>query len=137
MTNRQLLIAWIMDTFREAVWAPLSLFGFYLLGLIFHVYKRFPSLDIPIHFLGGVAITYFYRCAIKYSQKLVGEVPLPIQVLLAITCTGTTAILWEFYENFADYFLGTHMVRGLQDTIVDLFNGLFGALVFSLLYRRS
>jgi len=28
------------------------------------------------------------------------------------------------------------MVRGLQDTIMDLFLGLFGALVFSLFYKR-
>ena len=136
MTNRIPLVTWIVESTREAAWAPLSLFGVYWLGLIFHVYKRFPSLDIPIHFLGGVAITYFYRCAIKYSQTIVGETPLPIQILLAITCTGTTAILWEFYENFADHFLGTHMVRGLEDTLMDLLMGLTGALVFTLLYRR-
>jgi len=35
-----------------------------------------------------------------------------------------------------DFFVGTYMVRGLQDTIMDLFLGLFGALVFSLLYKR-
>ncbi len=136
MTNRTPLVTWIIDTFREAARAPLSVFGFYLLGLTFHVYKRFPSLDIPIHFLGGVVITYFYRSAIKRSEKFVGEIPLPIQILLAFTCAATTTIFWEFYENFADHFLGTHMVRALQDTLVDLFNGLLGALVFTLLYKR-
>jgi len=29
------------------------------------------------------------------------------------------------------------MVRGLQDTMMDLFLGLLGALVFSLFYRRK
>ena len=91
---------------------------------------------MPCHFLGGVAITYFYRAAIKHSQKFVGAIPFPVQILLAFTCTGTTAVLWEFYENFADAFLGTHMVRGLQDTLVDLLMGLSGALVLSLFYRR-
>jgi multisubunit Na+/H+ antiporter MnhB subunit len=66
----------------------------------------------------------------------VGEIPFPIQILFAITCTGTTTILWEFYENILDYFAGTHMVRGVQDTIVDLFVGLLGALVLSLFYKR-
>ena len=126
---------WIFATLKEAAWAPLSVFGFYWVGLMLNLYKLFPTLDIPTHFLGGVVITYFYRSAIRRSQKLVGEIPLPIQVLFAITCTGTTTIFWEFYENFADTFLHTDMVRGLQDTIMDLFVGLLGALVFSIFYR--
>jgi len=135
MHNRQ-ISAWIFDTLREAAWAPLSVFGSYLLGLAFRLFEIFPFLDIPTHFLGGVAITYFYRVAIQHSQTLVGKIPFPIQVVFAITCTGTTTILWEFYENIFDFFFGTQMVRGLEDTIMDLFIGLLGALVLSMFYRR-
>lgn len=134
--NKQ-LIAWITNTLREAAWAPISVFGFYLLGLALGLYDLFPPLDIPTHFMGGVVITYFYRVAIRNSQKLVGEIPLAIQILFAFTCTGTTTILWEVCENILDFFLGTDMVRGLQDTIVDLFLGLLGALVLSLFSRRK
>ena len=136
MTNRQQLITWIFATLREASWAPLSVFGFYVIGLAFQLFKLFPWLDIPTHFIGGVAITYFYRSAIQNSQRIVGSIPFPIQILLAFTCTGTTIILWEFYENLLDYFFGTHMVRGLEDTILDMFWGLLGALVLSAFYRR-
>jgi hypothetical protein len=45
-------------------------------------------------------------------------------------------VLWEFYENTIDHFFGTHMVRGLEDTIMDLAMGLLGALVLSVLYRK-
>ncbi|RPI94143.1 MAG: hypothetical protein EHM40_07535 [Chloroflexi bacterium] len=134
--NKQQFTAWIPATLREAAWAPLGVLGFYLLARSFLLFKLFPPLDIPTHFLGGVAITYFYRVAIRHSQKVVGEIPFPIQVLFAITCTGTTAILWEFYENILDFFFDTGMVRGVEDTIVDLFVGLLGALVLSLFYRR-
>lgn len=127
---------WIWTSLREAAWAPLSVFGFYAVGLAFRLFKSFPYLDMPTHFMGGVVITYFYRAAIRNSQKIVGDIPYPVQVLLAITCTGTTTVLWEFYENLADYFLGTQMVRGLEDTIVDLLLGLSGALVLSLFYKR-
>lgn len=136
MINRQQFANWILVTLSEAAWAPLTVLGFYGLGLTFHLFKLFPPLDIPTHFLGGVVITYFYRAAVRNSQKLVGEIPFPIQVLFAITCTGTTTILWEFYENILDYFAGTQMVRGVQDTVVDLFTGLLGALVLSFFYRR-
>jgi hypothetical protein len=136
MTNKQQLFTWIIRTLREAAWAPLSVFGFYILGLAFHLFSLFPPLDIPVHFTGGAVITYFYRSAIRHSQELLGEIPLPIQILFAFTCTGTTTILWEFYENILDFFFGTHMVRGLEDTLMDLLMGLLGALVLSLFYRR-
>jgi len=136
MTNRQQLITWIFATLREAAWAPLIVFGFYIIGLAFQLFKLFPPLDIPTHFIGGVAITYFYRSAIQNSQRIVGAIPLPIQTLLAFTCTGTTIILWEFYENLFDFLFGTHMVRGLEDTILDMFLGLLGAMVLSAFYRR-
>jgi hypothetical protein len=135
MLNKSQVMTWVIDTLREAAWAPLAVLGFYALGLTFHLFDLFPPLDIPTHFLGGVVITYFYRVAIRHSQKLLGEIPLLIQILFAITCTGTTTILWEFYENILDIFAGTQMVRGVQDTIVDLFVGLFGALMLSLFYR--
>ena len=133
--NKQPLTTWIVETLRKAAWAPLSVVAFYAIGLTFHLFELFPILDIPSHFAGGVAITYFYRVAIRQAQKLVGEIPVPIQVLLAFTSTGTTTIFWEFYENLLDFFLGTHMVRGLEDTIVDLAVGLSGALMLSLFYR--
>jgi len=136
MTNRQPWGHWLSQTLREAAWAPLGVFCAYSLGLFLQLFKLYPALDMPCHFLGGVAITYFYRVAIKHSQKFVGAIPFPVQILLAFTCTGTTTVLWEFYENFADAFLGTHMVRGLEDTLVDLLMGLSGALVLSVFYRR-
>jgi hypothetical protein len=134
--DKQQISDWLLAILRDAAWAPLSVLGIYGLGLTLHVFKVFPSLDMPVHFLGGFMITYFYRAALRHAQKLVGEIPLPIQVLCALTCTGTTAVLWEFYENIMDFFVGTHMVRGLQDTLVDLLMGLLGALIFSLVYRR-
>jgi hypothetical protein len=136
MLNKPRLTTWIVETLREAAWAPLGVIAFYAIGLTFHLFELFPILDIPSHFVGGVAITYFYRIAIKHAQRLVGEIPFPVQVLLAFTSTATTTIFWEFYENLLDFFLGTQMVRGLQDTIVDLFVGLLGALILSLFYER-
>ena len=130
------VVAWVIDTLREAAWAPIVVFLFYWVARSLQLFVYFPPLDIPTHFMGGVVITYFYRVAIRNAQRLVGEIPFPVQVLFALTCTGTTTIFWEFYENIFDYFFHTQMVRGVTDTVVDLFVGLLGALVFSLLYRR-
>lgn len=136
MNNNQKLLNWIGTTLREAAWAPVSVIIFYAIGLLFHWFDMLPALDIPTHFMGGVAITYFYRSAIYNSQKYLGDIPQPIQILFAFTATGTTTVFWEFYENLSDYILRTHHVRGLNDTIMDLFIGLFGALVLSLFHKK-
>lgn len=136
MKNNQALKNWVWDTLREAAWAPLCIVGIYALGLALDLYDLYPWLDMPTHFLGGIAITYFFRSAIRNSQNLTGVIPYPIQVLLAFTSTGTTIILWEFYENTIDYFFGFNTVRGLEETVVDMAMGLAGALVLSLLYGK-
>jgi len=134
--NQQKITNWIFATLRESAWAPLGMLTFYAIGLAFGLFKMFPPLDIPTHFMGGVAITYFFRSAIKHSQQFLGDIPALIQTLSAFTCTGTTIILWEFYENAFDFLFGTHMVRGLDDTVLDMFVGLMGALVLSLFYKQ-
>jgi len=135
--DRKQFIPWVVATLRDSAWAPLSVFLFYLFGLALHLYDRFPPLDIPVHFMGGAAITYFFRGAIRNLQNFLGELPALVQTIFAFTCTGTTIIFWELYENAFDFLLGTHMVRGLEDTIVDMVLGLLGALVVSVLYRGS
>lgn len=127
---------WILTTLRQAAWAPLSVIGFYVFGLAFHLFDLFPPLDIPTHFFGGVAITFFFRSAIRNSQKFLGEIPFLIQVLLAFTATGTTIIFWEFYENILDFVFEAHNVLGLSDTLKDMVVGLLGALALTLFYRR-
>jgi hypothetical protein len=134
--NTSELVNWILTTLRESAWAPFSVLVFYLIGRSLQLFDLYPRLDIPTHFIGGVAITYFYRSAIRNSKGIVGGIPTSIQILFAFTCTGTTIILWEFYENLFDFFFGTHMVRGLEDTILDMFLGLLGALVLTIFYRR-
>lgn len=136
MPNKRQFFGWVSSTLRESAWAPLGVVAVYLIGLAFRLYLIFPPLDIPTHFLGGVAITYFYLSAARNSQKFLGNIPFPMQVLLAVTSTGTTTVLWEFYENIVDYFLGTHMVLGLEDTLKDMFLGLLGAVVLALFQRR-
>ena len=136
MNSKQQFVNWIITTLREAAWAPLAVICFYAIGLALNWYDLFPPLDIPSHLLGGAAITYFYISAIKHLQGMVGEIPSLIQTLLAFTSTGTTIIVWEFYENALDFLFSTQMVRGLEDTIIDMFVGLMGALFLSLFYKR-
>ena len=137
MNNRQAFLNWILKTLRESAWAPVSLYIIYRTAKAFGAYQAYPPLDIPTHFMGGVAIAYFYRSAIANSQKLVGSIPVPIQILFTLTCTGTTTVLWEFFEYISDFFFHTNMILGLEDTLKDMFFGLLGGLILLLLIPRS
>ena len=137
MDHKQPLVKWILVTLREAAWAPLSIIVFYVIALALHLFDLFPRWIFQAIFWVAWRSRIFSRSAIKNSQSIVGNIPLLVQIIFAFTCTGTTIIFWEFYENLLDLFFGTHMVRGLEDTIVDMFLGLLGALVFTLLYRKT
>ena len=135
--TRQHLFAWILTTLREAAWAPLGVVGIYGIGLIFGWFDDYPALDMPTHFLGGMAITYFYQAAIRNAQVYVGTIPPLVQVLFAVTSTGTTTVLWEIYENLLDHFFGTHTVRNVQESVIDMALGLAGAVVLVVMRRSN
>jgi hypothetical protein len=137
INKNQKLLNWVLVTLRESAWAPVSVFVIYRIAKAFGAYLAYPPLDIPTHFMGGVAIAYFYRTLIANSQKLVGSIPLPIQILFALTCTGTTTVLWEFFEYISDFFLHTNMILGLEDTLKDMFLGLLGGAILLIWLRAG
>jgi hypothetical protein len=129
---------WIKKTFRQSAWAPLAVFIFYAVAAKgFNAYIVFPWLDMPTHFCGGMAITYFYLVAITYSQVVIGDIPKLVQSLLALGLTAITAVVWEFLEYFSDMALDTKMNLGVADTLSDLFFGLIGGVVVLVLLARS
>lgn len=126
-----------LNSFKKAAWAPLAVFIFYAVAAkAFNAYILFPWLDMPTHFLGGVAITYFFLTLIFYYQKISGPVPQIFQYISAVGLTAVTAIVWEFLEYGSDCLLETKMNLGTADTLKDLFFGLLGALMI-LRIRRS
>jgi len=120
-------------TFRQAAWAPLLVFCFYVIAAKgFHLYLEFPNMDIPTHFAGGIAITYFYLTAIQHSQRMIGAIPYIIQPILATSLAAFTAVAWELLEKLSDMLFATKMILGADDTLSDLLCGMIGALVMSL-----
>jgi len=130
---RKQLQAWIVSTTREAAWAPLLVFGLHVLASrVFHAYALVPALDIPMHFLGGVAIAFFYHRASINASAAGLQAPLQASThrLLVFSLTGTTTVFWEFAEFISDRYFGTHAQLGLQDTLGDMLLGIAGGLFF-------
>jgi len=123
---------WLIDTLRRAAWAPLLVFVLYIVvAKALNWYIQFPNLDMPTHFVGGLAMTYFYLTAIRSSQNMIGTIPNIVQLLFAASLTAFTAIIWEFLEKLSDSVLHTKMNLGVDDTLSDLFFGLLGAVALS------
>lgn len=130
--------SWIINTFRQAAWAPLAVFIFYAVAAKgFNAYILYPWLDMPTHFCGGIAITYFYLAAGANVQALIGRIPRPVHLLMSLGLTAITAVVWEFFEYTSDVVLGTKMNLGVSDTLSDLFFGLLGGTVIVAVTARS
>jgi len=126
--------AWIVQTFKRAAWAPLLVFVLFVAGAkITDIYLLYPDFDMPTHFCGGMAMTYFYLVAICLSQNLIGKVPDLIKLALSLSLTAVTAIIWEFLEYLSDISLGSKLNLGVTDILSDLLFGLLGALFFTVI----
>jgi hypothetical protein len=129
---------WLRNTFQQAAWAPCIVFIFYaIVAKGFNAYIIYPWLDIPTHFCGGVAITYFFLVATTHSQLLIGHIPRLVHLLLSLGLTAITAVVWEFLEFSSDIALGTKMNLGVFDTLSDLFFGLLGGIVMLFVAANS
>ena len=121
---------WIKNSLQNAAWAPLTVFTFYAVAAKgFDAYITYPWLDIPTHFCGGMAITYFYLVAVVHSQNLVDVFPRLIQLILSLGLTAISAVIGEFLEFSSDALWNTKMNLGVSDTLSDLFFGLLGGIV--------
>lgn len=69
--NLTALLNWIENSLREAAWAPLLVVGIHVMALrVFNTYKRFPYLDLPMHFFGGIVMAFFFhRASINASAQ--------------------------------------------------------------------
>lgn len=129
-------IGWMARTLREAAWAPLLvLWPVLLADWIFEAYTRFPWVDIPTHFLGGIAVTHFFWRAFVNAQSVAGTCAKVSHAVLALGGTATMVVLWELFEFLSDRLLGAHMQHGLGDTSSDIFFGLAGGVAYLVLRR--
>ena len=131
--SSQSFYSWITLTTRRAAWAPLTVFIFHLIATkFFNAYHYFPNLDIPMHFLGGLAIAYFFYHASIFASvfKLLPAFHRLNHIILVFSLTCSTTIFWEFSEFIADHLFNTYTQLGLEDTLFDMFLGIIGGLTW-------
>jgi hypothetical protein len=126
-----------MSAVRKGIWLPLAVF--ILHEVCAHAYGNlydiWPPLDIPMHFLGGVAIAYFGTVflaqAAKEGMLALNSALLTAVLVLALTMSAAT--VWEYAEWISDHTLGTQAQKGLDDTLFDTVVGFLGGSLFVLI----
>ncbi len=130
MTTKPIL-SWSVQAVRQGGLPAIAVFAFHVVATRgFHAYEHFPSLDIPMHFLGGVAIAYFFhRASIAASERgIIGPFHRVTHAVLVVSLTCTATVLWEFAEYIADRFFGAGSQLSLEDTLGDMFLGICGGI---------
>ena len=130
----------IRKMFVAGGWAPLSVFAVHVvLSRVVNAYARFPPTDIPMHFMGGLAMAFFVSCCFQALPRdvLRSSRVVVLELVLVGSLTATSAMLWEFAEFTCDSILGTNVQRGLSNTMQDMALGLAGAAVFIALRAKA
>lgn len=102
---------------------------------VFNMYNLYEWFDIPMHFFGGVTIGIAYTLFIKLIERnnfLKTENKL-LFFFIVISMIGLTTVIWEFLEFSLDQLFGTIMQPSLKDTMADLFLGITGGSLSSLI----
>lgn len=115
----------------QAAWAPAAVVLAHAAAS--RLWGHGPYVDPVMHFLGGMAVAYFFRCAA--SLPLLGISNPLSRDLLALGWACIAALLWECGEFASDQLFGTSIQVSVADTMWDLILGMCGAILVLCLRR--
>ena len=106
---------------------------------VLNLYKIFPDLDIPFHYIGGLSIAYTSVQILSYLEKEKISTTLNKVVFLALifSLTATATVFWEFAEFIGDQFLKANIQISLANTMQDQFMGILGGSTWVFLYFKK
>jgi len=120
-TLQQLLSAW---------WPAVSLVLFSYALLPFDVYERWPSLDVPMHALGGFLVAYAMNDHLRSLPGHLYTGTRIVQGVFVLSLTTVITVAWETFELVQDDLFGMASQLGIRDAIAGIWIGLLGALLF-------
>lgn len=118
---------------------PFLLFCFHGILCLLGINEKYTWLDIPLHILGGIFITYSFSLALKYFQqiKLLSELNLLSTSVFLFALAATAAVIWEFGEFASDFLFHTHSQPSLEDTMLDMFLGMLGGTALIVFLAKA
>ena len=105
---------------------------------VFDIYNTYEWFDIPMHFFGGISIGIAYTLFLKLieNNKLIKIENKVLFFIIVVSMIGLTTVLWEFLEFSSDQLFNTMMQPSLRDTMADLFLGITGGSLSSIITMK-
>jgi hypothetical protein len=116
---------------RKAAWAPAAIFLIHT--FISLVFGHKPALDPSMHFLGGMAMAFFFHELLNVSTALFGESRYFPRLILSFCFATTVAVFWEFMEFGGGEATGVYSQHSIKETMYDLLLGCGGAACYVML----
>jgi len=106
---------------------------------ILHLYRVFPNLDIPFHYLGGLSIAYTSAQILAWleAEEITATLNKAVFLILICCLTASAAVFWEFAEFIGDRVLDTNIQVSLANTMQDQFMGILGGMTWAFIYYKK
>ena len=110
-----------------------------IVSQVLNLYKIFPNLDIPFHYIGGLSIAYTSAKLLSYleKEKISAILNKVIFLVLIFSLTATATVFWEFAEFIGDQLLSTNIQISLANTMQDQFMGILGGATWVVICFRK
>lgn len=129
-----------ISKFASFLLFPTSVFLVHLIAaFILDLYRIFPNLDIPFHYMGGLAIAYAATRVLSYLEKerVIPLLNIVVFLILIFSLTITAAVFWEFAEFIGDRLLDANIQVSLANTMQDQFMGALGGVTWTFIYYKK
>lgn len=103
-------------------------------GSAFGVYAVVPHWDTFVHVYSGTLLAWLGFFAVKVAgEQAKARIRGWFAVSVALATPLAFAALWEISEYLSDTYLGTTTQANLEDSIIDMFAALIGAVIAAIL----
>lgn len=133
-------------TFRKSITAMISVLVINQISIWLGFYETFDWIDIPMHYLGGIAIGMFAIALwldgiseIKFKGRLARHLDWWLVPIFVLGVVSMVAIAWEWHEFALDVLITGAPVRqpDIADTMLDFLMGMLGGVTSLIFYKRK
>ena len=122
------------QTIYKLALPPFAVLIIHIVAMLVGWYEKFWWFDIPMHLIGGVAITYSAFVVLDYfkKQNILSIKWMPLDILILLGLAALAATTWELMEFTFDLYFNTGLQASLLDTVKDLCIGLIGGGIVAI-----
>ena len=95
-----------------------------------YLYHELPWLDIPMHILGGLGVSFLVHAVYSYKESKT----VSLKYILYIYCI--IAVAWELYEYIRGAMTYSRGLMDYLDTVKDFIGGGIGVVIGNTLLKR-